>query len=258
MLSEKPWRAEAVMLFCGAQFVCLAAGLTLIGLLQRAGLAAFKSPESFGAVLLLTLCFQGATWLLIPFLLRWNEINWRNFFGLQKKNLLRRLGWMSVVLTVALVFECAYEITLQKIGWESQPEAAVKLLLDAPVWPTGIYLGVFAVVLAPVAEEFIFRGVLFRFFKRFPWPALVRLFRAVNMPTFARLTPGRRFWRIFAWLGVSSLFALIHGDIAIFIPLFVLALALTWLYEKTGNLLAPIAAHSLFNMANLVILLLQK
>ena len=37
-------------------------------------------------------------------------------------------------------------------------------------------------------------------------------------------------------------------------PLFVLALALTWLYEKTDNLLAPIAAHSLFNAANLVVL----
>ena len=41
------------------------------------------------------------------------------------------------------------------------------------------------------------------------------------------------------------------GD-AIFVPLFVLALALTWLYEFTDNLLAPIAAHSLFNTANLV------
>jgi membrane protease YdiL (CAAX protease family) len=33
---------------------------------------------------------------------------------------------------------------------------------------------------------------------------------------------------------------------------------LTWLYELTDNLLAPIAAHSLFNTANLVILLSQK
>jgi membrane protease YdiL (CAAX protease family) len=54
------------------------------------------------------------------------------------------------------------------------------------------------------------------------------------------------------------LFALVHGTAAIFIPLFVLALALTWVYEKTGNLLAPIVVHSLFNSANLVILLMQK
>ena len=43
-----------------------------------------------------------------------------------------------------------------------------------------------------------------------------------------------------------------------FVPLFVLALALTWLYEKTDNLLAPITAHSLFNAANLVVLHFQE
>ncbi len=33
-----------------------------------------------------------------------------------------------------------------------------------------------------------------------------------------------------------------------------LALVLTWLYEKTDNLLAPIAAHSLFNALNFIAL----
>jgi membrane protease YdiL (CAAX protease family) len=88
-------------------------------------------------------------------------------------------------------------------------------------------------VLAPVAEEFIFRGMLYPFVKQLGWPRL-------------------------AWIGVSFAFALIHDDAATFVPLFVLALALTWLYEKTDNLLAPIAAHSLFNAANLVILCFGK
>ncbi len=64
-----------------------------------------------------------------------------------------------------------------------------------------------------------------------------------------------RNWRGF---GVSFLFALIHGSAAIFIPLFALALALTWLYEKTGNLLAPIVVHGLFNAVNLVLLILAR
>ena len=52
------------------------------------------------------------------------------------------------------------------------------------VWLRG-YLGFFAMVLAPVAEEFVFRGVLFPFVKQLGWPKL-------------------------AWFGVSFLFALIH------------------------------------------------
>jgi membrane protease YdiL (CAAX protease family) len=37
-----------------------------------------------------------------------------------------------------------------------------------------------------------------------------------------------------------------------------LALCLTWLYEKTGGLLAPILAHGLFNLANLILLLVAE
>ena len=79
-----------------------------------------------------------------------------------------------------------------------------------------------------MAEEFIFRGVLYRFVKQLGYPRC-------------------------AWLGVSFLFALIHMDMAAVVPLFVLALALTWLYERTDNLLAPILAHSLFNLAGLMV-----
>jgi membrane protease YdiL (CAAX protease family) len=65
-------------------------------------------------------------------------------------------------------------------------------------------------------------------------------------------------WPRLAWISVSLAFALIHDDAAAFVPLFVLALALTWLYEKTDSLLAPMAAHALFNAANLVLLVLLK
>jgi membrane protease YdiL (CAAX protease family) len=43
-----------------------------------------------------------------------------------------------------------------------------------------------------------------------------------------------------------------------FLPLVVLAVALTWLYEATNNLLAPILAHSLFNMANFFWLVIER
>jgi membrane protease YdiL (CAAX protease family) len=233
MSSRNPWQPELVLLFGGAQLLCFAAGILTASLLHKFGVAGFRQDDDFGNVLFVTLGFQGATWVLIPVLLRLNQIHWRDAFGLRSLNFLRALGWAMVVLIVTLVFEIVYEAALQKIGWQPKPETAVELLTDAPLWPTGIYLGFFAVVLAPVAEEFIFRGVLFPFIKQLGWPKL-------------------------AWFGVSFLFALIHGAAAIFIPLFVLALALTWLYEKTGNLLASIVVHSLFNAANLVIFCLNR
>jgi membrane protease YdiL (CAAX protease family) len=235
MLSRKPWQPESVLMLGGAQFLCFGAGILAVALLHKTGVYGFKHDEDFGNILVATLSFQGATWLLIPFFLRWNEIRWRDFFGLRLASAPRALAWAAlgflVVLPVALALESLSQAVLQKIGWEPQAQTAVELLRNAPLWPTGVYLGFFAVVLAPIAEEFLFRGVLFPFVRQLGFPRL-------------------------AWFGVSGLFALIHGDVAIFVPLFVLALALTWLYERTGSLLAPIAVHSLFNTANLVLLVL--
>jgi len=146
--------------------------------------------------------------------------------------LLAAFGFIIVVLPLVLLLQAASVYALEKLGFPSDEEAAVKLVMDAKsVWTT-VYLGVFAVVIAPVAEEFIFRGMLFPFIKQLGWPK-------------------------FAWFGTSFLFALIHLNAPTFVPLFAFALALTWLYEKTDNLLAPITAHALFNATNLAVLLWQ-
>jgi membrane protease YdiL (CAAX protease family) len=233
MLSAKPWRGEVVLQFCGAQLFCFCFGLMMASLLQRAGFAAFRAPDGFGAVLLGTLGFQGATWVLAPFFLRQHQTGWREAFGLRGPQLPRTLilaALMTVaILPVALGLQIFSVNLLTRIGWAPEEQLAVTLLAGAKSWGMRIYLILFAIVLAPVAEEFIFRGVLYPFVKRLGY---------------ARL----------AWIGVSLAFALVHADVATFVPLFVLALALTWLYEKTDNLLAPIAAHALFNTANLILL----
>jgi membrane protease YdiL (CAAX protease family) len=237
MLSAKPWRGEAVLQFCGAQLLCICLGPIMAGLLQKAGFAAFRPPDGFGAVLLGTLGFQGAAWLLILFFLRQHQVGWREAFDFHRPQLPRALLMAGlaviILLPVALGLQQVSAVVLTKLGWPPEEQIAVTLLANTKSWGMRIYLGVFAVMLAPVAEEFIFRGMLYPFVKQLGWPRL-------------------------AWIGVSFVFALIHDDAVTFVPLFVLALALTWLYEKTDNLLAPIAAHSLFNGANLVLLCFVK
>ena len=237
MLSEKPWWAEAVMQLCAAQIGCLCLGMVAVGLLHKLGVTGFKHEESFGNILVGTLSFQGASWVLIPFLLRQHRIGWSEALGFSgpglKRALLMALGFILVVLPVVLMLQALSIQVLGKIGWSSDDQTAVRLLTDAKsVW-TVVYLDVFAVVLAPVAEEFIFRGMLFPFVKQLGFPKL-------------------------AWFGVSFLFALIHLNAPTLLPLFVFALGLTWLYDRTNNLLAPITAHALFNATNLVLLLYGK
>jgi len=233
MLSEKSWRSEAVIQFVAAQFACLCLGIFAASLLHKFRIQGFAQDEDFGNILIATLSFQGATWFLIPIFLRRHQIRWSDVFSLRGKNVRRDLAVtfaaVAVVLPVAWLLQGASVAALKKIGWPVEDQAAVMLLTDAKSAWLKIYLGTFAVVIAPVAEEFVFRGVLFPFVKQLGFPKS-------------------------AWLGVSALFALIHFDAGTLVPLFMFALALTWLYETTDNLLAPIFAHGLFNAANLAVL----
>ncbi len=233
MLSKKPWRVEVVLLFCAAQALCILLGAVLTAVLQKMGVSGFKNSEDFGISLVATLSFQGATWILIPIFLRLHGVKFRDAFGLKKDNwwiaLLLAAAVIMVVLPIAEVLAQISAELLDKFGWKQHAEEAVTLVTGTKAVWMQIYLGVFTIVLVPVAEEFIFRGVLYAFIKQRGYPKL-------------------------AFIGVSAIFALIHADATIGLSLFVLALALTWLYEITDNLLAPIAAHSLFNTAGLVLL----
>ena len=237
MLSPKPWRVEAVIQLVAGVLACLCLGVVAAGLLQKAGVAGFRTADSFGGVLVATLSFQGVAWVLILIFLRQHGVCWRDAFGLRngnlKKSLLLAVGVLALALPVVLGLEHLSMLALSKLGWPPADQRAVELFVRARSGWQRAYFALFAVVLVPVAEEFIFRGALYPFFKQLGWPRL-------------------------SLVGVSLLFALIHLSAPAFVPLFVLALAFTWLYEKTDCLLAPVVAHSLFNLANLVFLFLQS
>lgn len=90
-----------------------------------------------------------------------------------------------------------------------------------------------AVVLAPIAEEIVFRGVLL--------PAL------------------RQRWGTgVAIAGSSAVFALMHITPVAILPIFLLALVLGYLFVRTRSLLVCIAAHALFNASGLLALYAAK
>ncbi len=91
-------------------------------------------------------------------------------------------------------------------------------------------------VCAPITEELAFRG------------GLLRALRMVRVPV----------WTAIA--ATSTLFAAVHvpaladGAMASGLTtLFALAMVLGWLMERTGRIIAPIVAHSLFNLINLIL-----
>ena len=134
-----------------AVFACMCLGLIVAGLLQQAGIAAFKSPDSFASLFLATLSFQGAAWVLILIFLRRHEIPWRDAFGFHdekiKAALTTAVKTVLVVLPVAWTLQYLSVTVLKHFGWNPENERAVDLIANArSVW-LQVYLGFFAIVI---------------------------------------------------------------------------------------------------------------
>jgi membrane protease YdiL (CAAX protease family) len=234
----KRWKFEHLLRRLLVLVVCLYPGLFLAVWLQKVA-GPSVTPNSVGSTLLATLSFQGAALVLIAIFLRQQQVSWNEAFGFTNRwgyallfgliagAFFLQVGWRLQEVCFQLITRFSQSPTLSE---EQQP---VQVLRIASSVTDRIALGSVTILLAPVAEELLFRGILY------PW------IKKAGFPNIA-------FW------GTAVLFAAIHTNLVAFLPLFVLAVILTLLYEFTNNLLAPITAHAVFNATNFVMLYLTE
>jgi len=147
--------------------------------------------------------------------------------------------WGYCVATVAVVpVSMLWILVLELSGIGANLQDLVRQVLDPGAGYEPWLIVFFGVVVAPFTEEIIFRGTLY--------PATKRAFGGDR----------RAAWR--AALLVSLLFAAVHPSLAAFLPLFTLALVLTWIMESTNSLMACIVAHAVHNAFSLVPLMLLR
>ncbi|HUF06957.1 MAG TPA: type II CAAX endopeptidase family protein [Candidatus Binatia bacterium] len=134
------------------------------------------------------------------------------------------LAWLGSKIVIAAV-----AWVLERVGLPPEPQTAERaiVMLD----PVLVVLAL--VILTPIAEEVFFRGVVFN----------------------AWLREGGRRW---AYIGSAALFAVIHLSLVSLLPIFLLGLALAWIYRRTGSLLAPIAMHATVNGISVALALLVR
>ena len=117
---------------------------------------------------------------------------------------------------------------------EDDTQAVVLYFLNHPGWRERSALITMAVLIAPIAEEFLFRGYLYGVLRRF----------AGRLP---------------AIIVSSLLFAAVHLHLPSMLGLTILAVLLCLVYERTGSLWANICIHATFNTISIAALLfLQK
>lgn len=235
MVSSKPWQLEPVVRLVARLMICFVIGaLTTQFLRQWLGERAIQNVLL--PLIVSIVCMHGAALVLVGLFVREQQSDWPSAFGFKNQ-----VGWAVllgicaaiIVLPACWRLQTAMAQWLSQLGFDVSEQDPVKMLWSADTLWKQTLLGVFAVVIAPVAEELFFRGIAYPVLKQY-------------------------FHRQFALWVTAVLFALVHGNIVVVVPLIVLAVVLTLLYEWTGNLLACIVVHSLFNAANFGLLFVLK
>ena len=120
-------------------------------------------------------------------------------------------------------------------GYVNQNDASIAAMTKGSYYL--MLLG--TVILAPVAEECVFRGLLFRNL----WKVHMGAAYAVSMAAFSVV-------HIVSYIGVYSPLRLLLA----FLQYLPAGLCLSWCYTKSGSIYGPIAMHSLINLYSLNLL----
>lgn len=221
----------SLLIFIGPNLAVLAAGSLAEGL-EAAGSA--SRPELVFS-LAVTLVFQVGIFLaaLLPLLAAGRPFA-RLFGPTRGTALMWAIGLAVGVATSLAAFGVNASLALLL---EAEEPVEQQVLQDALAGGVPLVLAAaIAVIVAPVTEEVIFRGVLFR--------ALAgRLGIGIGLVVSA------------------ALFAVIHFEILFSQPialsgLFVVGLALALAYHLTGSLVVPVVGHAVFNAVSLTLAVL--
>ncbi|MEO6741580.1 MAG: CPBP family glutamic-type intramembrane protease [Chthoniobacteraceae bacterium] len=219
-------------LFGLPDFVIVAVFVVLI-LLALAMRWAFPSSKVGGSGLEIVSSVMLLSLPVILALLVVRGISLPAVFGVKRVGLLRALcagGGLILLLLPVLMIVTA--VTYQFLGGQAEQQEMVTKFREATkagkqdiIWQIVLT----ATLIAPLTEEFIFRGYFYPVLKRLAGP-------------------------IPAAIGISLLFGAVHNNAAGFPVLTALALGLTLAYEWSGSILVPMFMHACFNSIMLALM----
>jgi membrane protease YdiL (CAAX protease family) len=130
-----------------------------------------------------------------------------------------RIGVGLIVLWAALPIVFGLYLVIQLLRGPGLQREVIRIMRAEEGWQV---VAVFAVLVAPVVEEILFRGLLYPWIRRFAGPRVALVITAV-------------------------LFGLVHQPPETIAPLAIFGIFLAYLVETTGSLLPSIVAHAVFN-----------
>ena len=240
-----PWAGRDMMMI-----------VALLAILQVVG-SLFSTLREDTAFLMLVSCLISLmTVVMLPVILRATSGTLPYQLGLHCARCGQNMaiGFLAYFLAAPLV---AIVLLVANAWFERTPHAIETLVRNSPTAVNVTITSFTAVVVAPLFEELLFRGILQRWLQKLG-PQLTSLLRfLVRSILPVRADFDAQKWG--PWLAImcSSLaFALLHANAwPAPIPLFVLSLFLGYLAYRTAGLVAPITLHATFNGVNMFLLM---
>jgi len=168
--------------------------------------------------------------LVIASLLQFRGFDVGALAGFLKITFFRTVGTGAILLFFAYpLIGFSESINQRFFGGGSSKQSIVEFFNGSRTIQERIFIIVFAVAVAPLVEEFVFRFFIYGVLKRY----------------------------VGCFLGVilsSLLFAAAHAHFPSFVPLFVLGSCFAIAYEWSGSILVSMTMHSLFNSLTLTAL----
>ncbi|HTI69798.1 MAG TPA: CPBP family intramembrane glutamic endopeptidase [Candidatus Limnocylindria bacterium] len=190
-------------------------------------------PEKFTAFLFGVLAFHGVAIPSIAYFLWDHDRSWREAFDIPGPEPGRTIlyGILGAIIIIPLAYGLQWVCgwLIEFTGHKIAVQDTIEILQRERVWFVRGAFFVFAVVIAPLVEECLFRGIFFSALRD-------------------------RGYRKAAYLVSAVVFGAIHMNLVAFLPLALFGLIQAWMYERSGSLLTPIITHSLFNALPFVLL----
>jgi membrane protease YdiL (CAAX protease family) len=178
MLAEKQWQPIQVLILGVLVMLSIfGAGLAIELAIRLARPHITGSGISLLKIVVGVLGFQGGALIWVHFCLKAHHTTWREAFGFSRDNKVQCI--VAVVVAMPLVFGGVFALGAlsdwglralhEQLNWswlKPAPQAAVELLQEK--WPAHLLIlqGIVAIVLAPVGEEVLFRGILYTAIKQ--------------------------------------------------------------------------------------------
>lgn len=228
--TPNPGGADAPARIFGLPEAILAAVLVLFLLLNISASISRPSNDFNASNLLGNFLLMIFVVLAVVTFLQLRRFDLASLGGFSRISFVRALSTGAILLFFAYPLILWSDIITQRLfRGGSSKQNIVEFFSGSRTIDQRIMIIVFAVAIAPVIEEFLFRFFLYNVIKRY-------------------------FGRLLGVILSALLFAAAHAHFPSFVPLFVLGSCFAIAYEWSGSILVAMTMHSLFNSVTLTAL----